>query len=105
MTENQGTLPGLRSELEPGEPVFILRGRDPLAAHIVALWAALRKGDTASAVSIFADTVADPGYDYRAKAIETDSAEKLKSACDKSREIVEWRQNKYLTVYPIYYVD
>lgn len=79
---------------EEGEPKFTLLARDPLAAHMVALWAAMRKGDTASAVIIFSDMVADPGYNYRVKREAEDG--KLSSACDISRSMLIWRQLKGL---------
>jgi len=103
MNEQQ-TLPGLASELEEGEPVFILRGRDPLAAHLVALWAAIRKGDTASAVSIHADLIVDPAHKYRVDPSSRASAEKLASACDVSREMVAWREAKGLEAFEVYNV-
>jgi hypothetical protein len=34
---------------EPDEPLFTLLGRDPLASHLVRLWAALRIGNQANA--------------------------------------------------------
>lgn len=87
---------------EEGEPKFTLLARDPLAAHLVALWAALRKGDTASAVAIFADTVSDPAYIYRNK---TDSYEKVSSACDISRNMLHWRKEKELKTFGVYNVN
>lgn len=89
---------------EEGEPKFTLLARDPLSAHIIALWAAMRKGDTASAVIIFADMIADPGYNYRAKSLETDSSEKLASACDIARAMIEWRNEKKLEAFEVHFV-
>lgn len=99
----QTTLPGLSDELEEGEPVFVLRGRDPLTAHMAAMWAALRKGDTASAVVLFADLVSDPGRQYRQPGFLYD-AEKVISASDKAKEINEWRAEKGLPFYDLYTV-
>lgn len=84
---------------EEGEPKFTLIARDPLAAGMVALWAALRKGETASALSIFASIVADPAYDYRVKPNRDVS--KLASACNISREMVQWREDKGLPVFAV----
>lgn len=103
MPESQDLLPGLTSELEEGEPVFILRARDPLAPHMAALWAALRKGDTASALSIFSDTVSDPAYKYRQPG-NYDDTQKVHSASNKAKEMNRWRENKGLEAFGLYTV-
>jgi hypothetical protein len=89
---------------EPDEPKFTLLARDPLAPFLVALWAALRKGDTASAVCLFADMIADPAHNYRVKPGERSSPEKLASACNISREMVKWRESKGLETFEVYNV-
>ena len=89
---------------EDGEPKFTLLARDPLAPALVALWAALRKGDTASAVSIFADAVVDPAHKYRVDVASRSSPEKLHSACDIARAMNEWRKIKGLEVFDLYNV-
>lgn len=89
---------------EPDEPKFTLLARDPLAPFLVALWAALRKGDTASAVSIHADMVVDPAHKYRVNPEMRSSPEKLASACDISRNMVEWRKAKGLEAFEVYNV-
>ena len=104
MAEEMPTLPGLNSELEPGEPVFVLRARDPLAPHLIALWAALRKGDTASAVSIFSDTVSDPAYYYR-NAPNGYQSEKVLSASAKAKEMNKWREENNLAYFALYTVS
>lgn len=87
---------------EEGEPKFTLLARDPLAAHMVAIWAAARKGDHISALSIFTDMLIDPAHKYRT---ERDiSPEKLASACDISREMLAWRTEKGLEVFEVYNV-
>ena len=100
----QPTLPGLNIELEPGEPIFVLRARDPLAPHMVALWAALRIGDTASAVSIFSDTVSDPGYYYR-NTPKGHNEEKISSASAKAKEMNAWRKENYLEAFGLHTVN
>lgn len=87
---------------EEDEPKFTLLARDPLAAHMVALWAALRSGNVASALCIFADTVGDPGYEYQ--NFPEPSEVKISSACDISREMNKWRNDKNLPIYTIHYV-
>lgn len=101
----QTTLPGLSDELEEGEDVFVMRARDPLTPHMAALWAALRKGDTASAVSIFADTVADPAYNYRTKPLSEADADKVNSASFLAQQMNEWRRNKGLPFFGLHTVS
>ena len=89
MAEEMPTLPGLTDPLEVGEPVFPLRARDPLAPYLAAIHAAVSKGDTASAVVIFSDMIADPGYNYRR---QPRAAERVASASAKATEMMEWRK-------------
>lgn len=103
MNEQQTILPGLNSELEEGEPIFILRARDPLAPFMVAIWAALRKGDTASAVVLFGDIVADPAYKYRQG--KNPNPEKVTSASAKAKEMNFWREEKGLEWFNLHVVD
>jgi len=101
MASEQPKLPGLQSPLEDGEPVFILRGRDSLAPGMVALWAALAAGDTASALTIFADLNGDAAYKYRHEPREAD---KINGASEKAVEMMNWRENNNLEHYGIYTV-
>lgn len=39
---------------EPDEPMFVLLARDPLAAHLVAIWSHIREGKSEKAHSVFA---------------------------------------------------
>lgn len=89
---------------EEGEPKFTLLARDPLAPFLVALWAALRAGDTASAVSIHADMIVDPAHNYRVNPDSRSSPAKLASACNISREMVKWRDEKGLETFEVYNV-
>lgn len=89
---------------EEGEPKFTLLARDPLAPFLVALWAALRKGDTASAVSIHADMIVDPAHNYRVDPATRSSPEKIASACNISREMVKWREAKGLEAFEVHNV-
>lgn len=40
---------------EPDEPIFILLGRDRLAAHLVSIWSKIRMGDMEAASAVFLD--------------------------------------------------
>lgn len=101
MTEEMPTLPGLSDPLAEGEPVFPLRARDPLAPFLAALHAAVSKGDTASAVSIFSDMISDPGYNYRNKP--RDPA-RVNSASAKAQEMNDWRKANNLEHFSLHTV-
>lgn len=104
MSEDQPTLPGLNTPLEKDEPVFVLRARDPLAPHLAALWASLRKGDTASAIMIFADTVADPAHAYRLNNLAIEATIKVDSASNKAVEMNNWRHRNSLPTFNLHTV-
>lgn len=38
---------------EPDEPIFVLLGRDPQAAHLVSIWSKLRAGDVKAADHVY----------------------------------------------------
>lgn len=104
MANGQLNLPGLRSELEEGEPIFVLRARDPLAPFMAALWAAMRLGDTGSALSIFADMNSDPGYQYSRKDAVID-IDKVNSASEAARDMNSWRKERGLEVFGLHTVS
>lgn len=47
---------------EPDEPMFVLLARDPRAANLARLWAALEYGNPYDAVLVFNDLVQDALY-------------------------------------------
>ena len=49
---------------EPDEPMFVLLGRDRLAAHLVSIWSKVRMGDWEAASEVFAHMVREHGLDY-----------------------------------------
>ena len=102
--EEMPTLPGLNTPLEPGEPTFTLRARDSLSPHMVALWAAVYSGDTASAVAIFSDLIADPGYRHRNEMKTSEKFEKINSASAKAKEINNWRKENNLEHFSLHTV-
>ncbi len=89
---------------EADEPKFTLLARDPLAAYLVALWECFRKGDTANAVCIFADIVAEPAYKYRSDPSSRSSVEKLASAMRITRDMIAWREAKGLGRFEFPYI-
>lgn len=40
---------------QPDEPIFVLLGRDRLAAHLVSIWSKIRMGDIEAASAVFMD--------------------------------------------------
>lgn len=104
MVDEMPTLPGLNSPLEEGEPTFTLRARDSLAPHMAALWAAVYSGDTASAVVLFADLIADPGYKHRHEMKTSEKFEKIRSASAKANEMNEWRGEHGLEIFSLHTV-
>lgn len=92
MSKAMPTLPGLQSELKPGEPVFVLRAQDSLAPHMVAIWAALRNGDMFEAMDAFAKVCTGPMPNY----IGIDSTDKVVSAIEKAVEMQAWRADNKL---------
>lgn len=41
------------AKAEPDEPVFVLLGRDPQAAHLVSIWSKIRAADIDAARAVF----------------------------------------------------
>ena len=66
---------------------------------------ALRKGDTASAVCLFADMVADPAHNYRVNPAMRSSPEKLASAANIATDMVKWREGKGLEAFEVHTVS
>jgi hypothetical protein len=64
--------------LLPGEPIFLLRGRDPLAGFLVSIWASAHQGDgeaVAAKIKAMLDRFSPlgfgPGYEETSDAIDT----------------------------------
>jgi hypothetical protein len=97
MASNQPTLPGLKTPLENGEPVFILRARDPLAADLATLWAFLAEGETGAAIEHFGLMInRGPAKSY---VTEPRSQDKIESAVEACGEIQSWRYEQGLPVW------
>lgn len=79
-----------KSQREGMPEPFVLIASDSLAPHLIALWAALKKGDTPSAVCLFADIIGDPAHKYRNPEYKPDMP-KLANACKIARDMNQWR--------------
>lgn len=86
---------------EEGEPKFTLLARDPLAPFMVALWAAMRAGDTGSALSIFADMNSDPGHQY---SRNPSAPTKINGASDIAVQMNDWRKAKGMEQFGLHVV-
>lgn len=71
---------------EPGEPKFTLLARDPLAANLTRLWAALRDGEQAIAAIQFAELM-KIGIRY---IEEPSRPEKVEGACQIATNMEAW---------------
>ena len=76
---------------EPDEPMFVLLGRDPLAAHLVSLWSKIRMGDMAAASAVFLHMMHEHGIAYSVEPDIDKAAEAMDCslAMFKSREVRE----------------
>src|SRR5260370_1328762 len=72
---------------EPDEPMFVLLGRDRLAAHLVSIWSKVRMGDMEAAGVVFLDMMAKHAVAY---GIEPD-VDKASEAMDCSFAMFKFR--------------
>lgn len=73
------------AKAEPDEPMFTLLARDPLAADLVHLWAALRGADAPVAAHHFAILV------ETANDLNDGKPEKIADAMDCAEAMAGWR--------------
>ena len=72
----------------PDEPMFVLLGRDRLAAHLVSIWSKVRMGDHEAARQVFSHMIIEHGLDY---SIAPD-IDKAGEAMDCAFAMFEWRK-------------
>ncbi len=92
-----------KSQREGMPEPFVLIASDGLSPFLIALWAALKVGDTASAVVVFSDMVADPSYKYR-QPDNKPNMNKIANACKIAKDMVTWREDNCLENYPVHTV-
>jgi len=75
---------------EPDEPMFVLLARDPLAGHLVSIWAKMRMCDWEAAHAVFTDMMAKhlPRY-----SVDPD-VDKASEAMDCSIAMFNWRKDE-----------
>lgn len=79
------------AKLEPDEPYFLLRGKDPSAPFLTRAWAESRRGNFQALYDIFVEMTKDPGVQSR---ISSDEHEKLIEARQCAASMEEWRRKK-----------
>jgi hypothetical protein len=70
------------------EPIFTLRGKDPIAPYLVEVWHATRKGDFSSAKALITAASCDDGVLSR---VSEDGYNKLDEALVCAKEMRQWR--------------
>lgn len=73
---------------EPDEPMFILLGRDRLAAHLVSIWSKVRMGDMEAASAVFLDMLRKHAAAYDAEP----DVEQASEALDCSLAMFKFRE-------------
>jgi hypothetical protein len=77
---------------EPDEPMFVLLGRDRLAAHLVSIWSKVRMGDMEAANAVFLDMLHKHAPEY---VVVPDDVAKATEAMDCSLAMFKFRaQNR-----------
>jgi hypothetical protein len=75
---------------EPDEPLFVLLARDPVAYHLVRIWAAVRSQDVATASVNFGMMMSDMSA-ARARGVVLDEVDRAVEAYTVAREMLRWR--------------
>jgi hypothetical protein len=75
-------------KLEPDEPYFLLRGKDPAAPYLTMMWAASRNGDWTGLLDLV--TAMRLNQDVVAR-VSTDENPKLAEAMHCARTMKEWQ--------------
>ncbi len=52
------------AKAEPDEPVFVLLGRDPQAAHLVSIWSKIRAADVEAARAVFDHLIRGTAFNF-----------------------------------------
>ncbi len=75
------------AKLEPGEPYFTLRGKDPIAPYLVRIWSLTRNGRYSDAIRTLLDAMDDAEVLSR---VSHHQHEKLKEAMRLAEEMEKW---------------
>ena len=78
----------------PDEPMFVLLGRDPLAAHLVSIWAKVRMGDWEAAHDVFEHMIKRRGARYGVAPDVEKAAEAIECSSAMLAWFEAWRASK-----------
>lgn len=79
------------AKLDPDEPYFLLRGKDPAAPYLTKLWAASRMGNEEAVHNIVEVMFADHAVQAR---VSSEEHEKLTEAKACAGEMLVWRRER-----------
>lgn len=79
------------AKAHPDEPLFILRGKDPVAPYLVSMWVYSRQGDWASMHRLIGEMSADDNVLFR---VSDDTYEKLGEAKSLVGAMEEWFRSR-----------
>jgi len=79
------------AKADPNEPIFTLRGKDPIAPYLVEIWVATRRGEFGKARQLIQDAAFDAGVLER---VSDDGYHKLDEALDCARSMRDWHSQR-----------
>ena len=80
------------AKLDPNEPYFVLRAKDPSAPYLIRIWERLRRGDWIGAMYSLVTAMNDKSISER---VNTEGYDKLTEAIKVSHRMKDWwYQNK-----------
>ncbi len=82
------------AKLDPDEPYFLFRAKDPSAAYLIRIWVALRNGEWIEAMSILIAAMSDM---YVQERVSPERYDKLDEAVNVSVEMQNWHQSNVVT--------
>jgi hypothetical protein len=77
---------------EPDEPLFTLLARDPLAPHLVRMWAKARGGDLLGALEDYVALIHAAGSAYWQAQDAVHVTQKVREAEDCAAHMDDWRE-------------
>ncbi|KKM85445.1 hypothetical protein LCGC14_1289030 [marine sediment metagenome] len=88
-TKNNPSKYDCYAKLNPDEPYFVLRAKDPSAPYLIRIWEKLRRGDWLGAMYTL---VIAMKYQPVRDRVSTEGYEKLSEAVTVSQEMEDWYQ-------------
>ncbi len=82
------------AKLDPDEPYFVLRAKDPSAPYLIRIWVQLRRGDWIGAMYTL---VMAMNYVHVRERVSTEGYDKINEAFDVARETEGWYQKNMIS--------